>query len=437
MRYKLSLMALLLILLVVVPPFFEVGLQYALINALIASLFAMSFNLLIGQGGMLSFGHAAYFGVGAFAVMHLMQSIVGGSIYVPTILVPFAGGAAGLVIGVFAGYFATMRSGVYFALVTLALSVLLYVIAPHWKAMFGGVAGLFSMRMPWLGFTFGPPIQVYYLVLGWTVVCIGLLYAYTVTPFGRLTLALRDNEQRVRFMGYNAHASKVVVFAISAMFSGVAGGLLAMANETINYSVFALDVSAQVVLQTFVGGSAVFFGPILGASLLTLFTFFVSGFTHSWLLYEGLLFVLVMLFMPNGFGGLIEAHVRRGKSLPWKRLAKPYCACAVGLVLTTLATVFAIESLGIVLSQQYQAALERSGTYIDYTLFGLEWSPVVVFTWLLPLVSIVLGIWLLRVSVPRIRTLWSESAVTDDTVHEGTSVDNRSVRDDEELLHDE
>ncbi len=306
MLARTALIAALLIVLIVVPPFLGIGWQNALTNMLIASLFAMAFNLLVGQAGLLSFGHAAFFGVGAFATLHLMGAIEDRVISFPTPLLPLAGAAAGFLIGAFAGYFATMRSGVYFALVTLAIAELLHSLAPHWDGLFGGEAGLSSMRMPWAGLTFGPPLQVYYLALCWTLISILLLWAYTRTAFGRLTLALRDNEQRVCFMGYNAHTTKVIIFSISAMFSGIAGALLAVSNETANYSLFSTHISAQVVLHTFVGGSTVFFGPAVGASIFTLFAFYISEVTRTWLLYQGLIFVLVMLYAPQGIGGSVQ-----------------------------------------------------------------------------------------------------------------------------------
>ena len=129
---------------------------------LIAALFACAFNLLAGQGGMLSFGHAAYFGVGTFATIHAMNAL-GGAGLLPTPLMPLAGGVAGLLFGLVAGWFATMRAGVYFSMITLALAELLHALAPHLKGVFGGEAGLSAMRMPAWGFTFGSDVEVYFL----------------------------------------------------------------------------------------------------------------------------------------------------------------------------------------------------------------------------------------------------------------------------------
>lgn len=382
----------LLAILVAVPPFLGVGWQNAMVNMLIASLFAVAFNLLVGQAGLLSFGHAAFFGVGAFATLHLMLAVESRDLFLPTPLLPLAGAIAGLLVGAVAGYFATMRSGVYFALVTLAIAELLHSLAPHWEGLFGGEAGLSSMRMPWGGIVFGSTLEVYYLALGWVVLSVGLLWGYTRTPFGRLTLALRDNEQRVRFMGYNTHTTKVVIFAISAMFSGVAGALLALSNETANYTLFATQISAQVVLHTFVGGSTIFFGPIIGASIFTLFAFFVSDVTRSWLLYQGLIFVLVMLYAPNGIGGLVAVHLRHWTRLRWGELLPAYLLAAASALSIGAAVVFLIEAFAVLFSPEYQAERRQLDmAYPPFQLFGLKWTPLGLVTWLVPLGLAVLG----------------------------------------------
>lgn len=399
----------LLAVLVAIPPFLGIGWQNAMTNMLIASLFAMAFNLLIGQAGLLSFGHAAFFGVGAFATLHLMGAIEARTVSLPTPLLPLAGAVAGFVIGAFAGYFATMRSGVYFALVTLAIAELLHSLAPHWDGLFGGEAGLSSMRMPWSGLTFGSPLEVYYLALGWTVISILLLWAYTRTPFGRLTLALRDNEQRVRFMGYNAHATKVIIFAISAMFSGIAGALLAVSNETANYTLFSTHISAQVVLHTFVGGSAVFLGPAVGASIFTVFAFFVSDVTRTWLLYQGLIFVLVMLYAPQGIGGLVQAHIQHWSRLSWPELARAYALAAAVAGCLAGAVVFLVEAFGVVFSTEYAAVRRRlGGAWPPFELFGLEWQVFSPATWMVPILLAGAGFLLLPSARRMLRETWDD-----------------------------
>jgi branched-chain amino acid transport system permease protein len=398
-----------LILLIVVPPFLDISWQNALVNVLIASLFALAFNLLIGQAGLLSFGHAAYFGVGAFAALHLMIAVEDGLPF-PAPLLPLAGAAAGLLVGLIAGYFATMRSGVYFALVTLAIAELFHSLAPRLQDLFGGESGISSMRMPWQGLTFGSMLEVYYLTLGWAVICGLGLWAYTRTPFGRLTLALRDNEQRVRFLGYNAHASKVIIFAVSAMVTGVAGSLQAISNETANYSLFATDVSAQVVLQTFVGGSTVFFGPVIGATAFTLFSFLVSDLTRSWVFYQGLIFVLVMLYMPTGIGGVAYHHIRNRRQLDWSRLAGPYLLALLGGLLISSGIVFLTEIVAVLFGEDYARIREAAeGALPAFALFGIDWDPVGILTWLIPLALLLAGGAILIQARRRIDVLWAGS----------------------------
>ena len=320
------------------------GLVNAAIQMLIAALFASAYNLLCGQAGMLSFGHAAYFGVGAFATVHAMNAL-GGAGLLPTPLMPLAGAVAGLGFGAVAGWFATQRTGTYFAMITLAIAELLHSLAPHLKGLFGGEAGVSSMRMPSLGFSFGSTTQVYYLTLAWVLASLGLLFLFTRTPVGRLTLGLRENSHRLRFLGYDVHRLGVLVFAVSAMFSGVAGGLLAVNNEAANYVLFDPSLSAAVVLHTYIGGTGVFLGPALGAALMTFFGYAVSDLTRSWLLYQGILFVLVMMFMPQGLAGLVAragALRRRSGKAALAKLALRAVAVAV---LLAAGTVLLVETL--------------------------------------------------------------------------------------------
>jgi branched-chain amino acid transport system permease protein len=373
---------------------------------LIASLFAAAFNLLAGQAGLLSFGHAAYYGIGAIATLQLMRILETGAGMFPTPLLPLAGLAAGLVVGATAGYFATQRSGVYFALVTLAIAELLHSLAPHWEGVFGGEAGLSSMRMPWAGLGFGSALEVYYLTLAWVSVCLLLLWAYNKTPFGRLTIALRENEQRVRFLGYDTHTTKVIVFTISAALTGVAGGLLAVANETANYALFSAQVSSQVVLHTFVGGAGFFFGPLIGASILTLFSVFVSEVTRAWLLYQGILFVLVMLFAPRGIAGVVDIHLKHWNRIDWKAVIPGYALSLASACLLTVGMVFTIELVGVLLSDRYAAASRSAGSMPPVTLFWQNWDPLSPITWAFPALFALIGVALLPLARRRVRAAW-------------------------------
>lgn len=376
------------------------GLLNAAVQMLIAALFASAYNLLCGQAGMLSFGHAAYFGVGAFGTVHAMNAI-GGAGLLPTPLLPLVGAAFGLVFGAVAGWFATQRTGTYFAMITLAIAELVHSLAPHLKGLFGGEAGVSTMRMPAWGFDFGSTTQVYYLTLGWALLCVGLLYFFTHTPLGRLAYGLRENSHRLRFLGYNVHGLGIAVFAISAMFSGVAGALQVMSNESANYVVFDPGLSAAVILNSYIGGVKMFLGPALGAALMTFFGYAVSDLTQSWLLYQGILFVLVMMFMPAGLAGLPGTLNRLRQRFGLAR-AMPLVLLSMGAaILLSLGGAFAIELLQRLFSQDYRSAvrLHPGEAWPPVMLLSREWSPASMATWSVPLLLFAAGLllaWLAR-----------------------------------------
>jgi len=365
------------------PVLLPAGLLNASIPALIAALFACAYSLLAGRAGMLSFGHAAYFGVGAFATVHAMNAL-GGTGLLPTPLMPLVGAVGGLGFGLVAGWFATQRSGTAFAMITLAIAELLHALAPQLKGWFGGESGISTMRMPAWGLSFGSTTQVYYLTLAWVLVSLALLYFHTRTPLGRLTLALRENEHRLRFLGYDVHGLGVSAFAISAMFSGIAGGLQVMGNESANYVVFDAGVSATVVLNSYIGGVGSFLGPALGAALMSFFGYAVSDTTQSWLLYQGALFVLVMMFMPQGLTGLVAAMARLITRHGLVAVLPMVVSAVFAGLLLAGGAVFVVEMLQRLFSQDYRSLARMSGSAPPVLLFGRSWSATALATWIVP-----------------------------------------------------
>jgi branched-chain amino acid transport system permease protein len=379
-------------LLVILPLFLSPNLLNAAIKMMIAALFALAFALAMGQAGMLSFGHSAYYGLGAFAALHLMRAVEHKLFGFPTPMIPLAGALIGFLFGLVFGWFATQRTGVYFSMVTLALAELLFTLAPTWNALFGGESGISTIRGPSWGISFGSDADVYYLTLGWFVVSAWCMWAFTKTPVGRLALALRDNEQRVRFLGFNTHVARTLIFAISCLFTGVAGALLAIANEAANYTIFSAQASANVVLQTFIGGAGTFFGPALGAMIMTFFARITSDLTRSWLLYQGLIFVLVMLFAPQGLGGLVDLHARKVRTNGWKHLVVPYLLCLVVGLLLIAGLVFVVESIHVVLTDAYLAKRAAAkGAWVPYELFGQTFEPFSPVTWAIPIMLVATG----------------------------------------------
>ena len=396
------------------PLFLSGNLLNAAIKMMIAALFALAFTLAMGQAGMLSFGHSAYYGLGAFSALQVMRAIEQQIFWFPTPLIPLAGAAVGFIFGLIFGWFATQRAGVYFAMVTLALAELLFTISPNLSSVFGDESGISTIRGPSWGFTFGTDSEVFYLTLAWVTLCALLMWSFTRTPLGRLALALRDNEHRVRFLGFNTHVARTLIFAISCLFTGVAGALLAIANEAANYTIFSAQASANVVLQTFIGGAGTFLGPALGAAVMTFFARVTSDLTRSWLLYQGLIFVFVMLFAPTGLGGLVAMHAQKVRSGAWRSLIGPYALAGIAGLALVAGLVFTVESVHVVLTDAYMAARRAAGgAWVPYKLFGTSFMPNAVSTWAIPLVLFGLGGALLPVARRLSLRAWREATAED------------------------
>ena len=227
----------------------------------------LSYNMLLGQGGMLSFGHAVYTGLGAYIAMHTLNAAASGVLPVPVSLIPLVGGIGGMFFAVLFGYVTTRKSGTTFAMITLGISELVFAMSLMFSGFFGGEAGISGNRVvgtPFLGITFGPPIQVYYLTAAYTFVCVALMYAFTRTPLGRILNAVRDNPERVEFIGYNTQQVRYVAFIIAGFFAGIAGGIGALNFEIVTAENVGAARSGAYLLFTFLGGATFFFGPIIG-----------------------------------------------------------------------------------------------------------------------------------------------------------------------------
>ena len=279
----------------------------------IAIIACLSYNILLGQGGMLSFGHAVYTGLGSFVAIHALNTVTAGQSNIPVSLIPLVGGFAGIGFAVLFGYVTTKKAGTPFAMITLGVAELVFAMSLMFSEFFGGEAGISGNRVAgqaFWGITFGPQTQIYYLIAIYTFICVALMYAFTQTPLGRILNAVRDNPERVEFIGYNTQRVRYFAFIIAGFFAGISGGLGALNFEIVTSEVVGAGRSGGYLLFTFLGGATFFFGPIIGGILMVLAFVLLSELTKAWLLYLGLLFLFMVMYAPGGIASLIMMNLR-------------------------------------------------------------------------------------------------------------------------------
>ncbi len=346
----------------------------------------LSYNMLFGQGGMLSFGHAVYSGLGAFFAVHTLNMAGGGQLPIPVSLVPLVGGVFGALFGVIFGYVTTKKSGTPFAMITLGIGEMAWVATQMFPGFFGGEGGVTTNRVigqPVMGISYGPAIQVYYLIAVWCFICVAGMFAFSRTPLGRISNAVRENPERVEFFGYNTQRVRFIVLIVSAFFSGIAGGLSAINFEIVSGENLHAVRSGGILLATFIGGALFFFGPILGAVIFVFFAIALSDYTKAWQLYLGSFFVLMVMFAPGGIAGIILLNLRVAKFGYFKRLLDHYA----GLLLTGVVLLLAVIAL---IEMGYHLTLEAAnGTQMK--LFGFKVDTASPELWVLVLGSLVIG----------------------------------------------
>ena len=283
-------------------------------EVIIFSLFAVSYNMILGNAGLISFGHAMFFGFGAFAVANLINHIPG----MPLLASVALATALTTMVGFLVGCLLLRVSGTPFALLTLAFNALFYAIATKWSALTGGDDGvIISPPEINLGFMVVDPnkgTDFYYL----TLIILGLaLFAcwyFTRTAMGRTTLLMRENEDRLRFIGYNTNLARLILFTVTAGLAGLAGSFFTLFYAFISLDALSIEMTTTVLLMTFIGGTGHFAGPILGAGVYTYLQSYLSELTESWPLIMGVIFILMVMFTPGGLVGIIKslaALVRR------------------------------------------------------------------------------------------------------------------------------
>ena len=354
----------------------------------------LSYNILLGQGGMLSFGHAVYTGLGSFIAIHAMNRASSGDWGIPLVLIPVIGGLGGMFFAALLGYVTTKKSGTTLAMITMGIGELVASMALMFPEFFGGEGGITTDRVygkPFFGLTFGSGMEVYYLIAAYCFVCTAAMFAFTGTPLGRMLNAVRDNPERVEFVGYNTQRVRYFSFIIAGFFAGVGGGLAAINFEIIT-AMDSVSVmrSGSYLLFTFLGGATFFFGPIIGAVLLVLASVLLSELTKAWLLYLGLVFLLMVMYAPGGVASLIMMNLRVARFGKWRRLAQPYLAIAASALVMIVGGAAIVE---MIYHLQLNAAL---GSQVSF--MGVQLDTSSASTWTVAVAVFVVGLGLLEVA---------------------------------------
>ncbi|NYE23980.1 branched-chain amino acid ABC transporter permease [Pigmentiphaga litoralis] len=286
--------------------------QSVAINILIFGLYAVGFNLLFGYTGLLSFGHAAFLGVGGYtAGILIAQHGAAWWWAIPAAVVMAA------VVALVMGLLAIRTRGIYFAMVTLALSQCVYFLVYQLPAS-GGENGLRGANVSDVS-VFGlhlnllDPMQKYYFMLAFVAVALLALSRILASPFGGVIEAIRENESRARACGFNVERSKLLAFVLSAAFCGLAGALYAIHLSSVAIETLAYTTSGMVVMLCLLGGMGTYFGPFVGAALFLVIQDVISEYTENWQLYVGAVFVFFVLFFPKGVWGTLLEKLRHDR----------------------------------------------------------------------------------------------------------------------------
>lgn len=361
----------------------------------ITAVLALSFNLLLGQTGLLSFGHAVYAGFGAYAAIYALNQISAGIWLLPVSLVPIIGGLFGLFFGMLFGWISSKQSGLTFSMITLGIGELVYAGSAMFPTVFGGEGGKSANRVSgdtWMGISFGPQIEVTYLIIFWTLIAAGTMFFVTRTPLGKLANAVKENEERVAFLGVNPRYIRFLILCIACFFAGVAGALSALHFEMATTDSFSLTRSGAILFFTYIGGVSVFLGPVVGAILAVVMSVYLSELTPAWQLYLGLLFMFVVSFAPHGVSGMLFSWIDAAKNA--KRQSQ-LLRFLIGASFWLSASIFLCGGSVMLIELLYRWRFS-SEAFHPLTAFGFTVTPQHISSWLIASGSLILGLVVLK-----------------------------------------
>ncbi len=365
--------------------------------------FALSYNMLLGQAGMLSFGHAIYLGFGGYFAIYTMNWLSATQIPIPLPFLPLFGGLFSLGIAMIIGAFSIRRAGVVFAMISLGIVELIasYAIITYGFFNGGGVGGDRTYVPAFFGIEFLHQGEVYYIVIFWLLLSTLMMYLFTRTPIGRMANAVRDNPERAEFVGYSGYWVRFHSFCAAGFFAGIAGSMFAVTYEITTVENLNVEASGTILMITFLGGIGFFFGPIIGAVVFTILQTILSLHTELWHMYIGALFVTCVMFFPGGLAGVLAMHAPALRSGQIAKLTAPYLKTLVPAGVSILA----LAGLCEILLHSRNAAVGESEMTLFWTTFDSH-NPV---PWVSLAIIVLAGFWLARRGVPALSTAWGEA----------------------------
>lgn len=337
----------------------------------IGIIFALSYNQLLGGTGLMSFGHAVYFGSGGFMALHILRWMDAGALPIPIPLLPLAGGLAGLALAALFGLVAARRGATVFAMITLGLGEVMLLLGNQSDRLFGGEGGIDGDRMQgpvWFGLDFAQKLDVYWLILFWLGVAVLAVIQMQRAPMGLVMAAHRENPDRLPALGLDPASIRYKAFCFAGFLAGTAGALFALLFEIMSAEIFSLEESAHILLMASLGGPAPILGPVLGGIVVTLIRSLAGLWSEAWPLYLAILMILVLHLAPGGLSGLVT-QLRRRPPSPLRLLG------GSGVL---LAMILAIELLYRLLLTAPDMPLMALGPVLLDARQGSSWAGIII-----------------------------------------------------------
>ena len=352
----------------------------------ITIIFAISFNQLLGQTGLLNLGHSIFMGAGSYFSGLILLQINKGVFYIPLPILPLFGGLAGLILAGLIGYFSVQRSGMIFAMLTLAILEFVNSLSTSFPSVLGGMTVDRTLNTSLFSLHYDSKQAVCLIVMAWLFIAVFISYYFLQTPLGKMCIAVRENLSRAEFVGYSSYMIRYLSFCFSGFLAGIAGTLFVINYELVSPEVFSLREAFNILCATFIGGTGYFLGPIIGASIFSLSGIVLTRSTEIWSLYQGILLMIFVLYFPRGLAGFFIDQKDMIKSRRKLDTIYHYFKFIIPALITIFSISWLIECLNIILHHQ-----ERTEFVFLWTLFSIS-NPV---NWFVIILLAIFGIYFL------------------------------------------